>query len=225
MPPLLACPLIPLPLLRIKYGGSDAAEADQGIGYKWWKYVSFFEDTCGTDKFTDEACISKAMSEAGVDPKVVNECISQSGGTEKNLRNTVLDGELNAKKEKSIVVTPTVYVNNVVERGGINTVSVMSTICAGYEAGTAPSVCNCSGQPTSEATLACVSSGSPMSGGSVIEGVSVGNVLGIVLVVILAMTAAGFLYWKRTQDHMRDQVRGILGKKTHPYYPIAHDLR
>jgi len=36
-------------------------------------------------------------------------------------------------------------------------------------------------------------------------GVSWGGVLGIVTLVILGMTAAGFVYWKRTQQQMREQ--------------------
>lgn len=32
-----------------------------------------------------------------------------------------------------------------------------------------------------------------------------GGVLGIVTLVILGMTAAGFVYWKRTQEQMREQ--------------------
>lgn len=42
--------------------------------------------------------------------------------------------------DKSIVIVPTVYVNNVAERGGISTAAVLSTICAGYKSGTAPDV-------------------------------------------------------------------------------------
>lgn len=39
-------------------------------------------------------------------------------------------------------------------------------------------------------------------------GVSWGGVLGIVTLVILGMTAAGFVYWKRTQQQMREQGKG-----------------
>lgn len=41
---------------------------------------------------------------------------------------------------KSIVIVPTVFVNNVAERGGISSAAVLSTICAGYKSGTAPDV-------------------------------------------------------------------------------------
>jgi hypothetical protein len=48
------------------------------------------------------------------------------------------------------------------------------------------------------------------------QGVSWGGVLGIVTLVILGMTAAGFVYWKRTQEQMREQVRSILAE----YMPL-----
>lgn len=43
--------------------------------------------------------------------------------------------------KNSIVIVPTVFVNNVAERGGISTPAVLSTICAGYADGTEPEVC------------------------------------------------------------------------------------
>ena len=42
--------------------------------------------------------------------------------------------------KNSIVIVPTVFVNNVAERGGISTAAVLSTICAGYADKTAPEV-------------------------------------------------------------------------------------
>lgn len=45
-----------------------------------------------------------------------------------------------SQDKKSIVIVPTVYVNNVAERGGISTAAVLSTICAGYKPGTEPDV-------------------------------------------------------------------------------------
>jgi hypothetical protein len=78
----------------------------------------------------------------------VNKCMVDSGGLEGDISNSILDAELTEKSTKSIVVTPTIYVNNVVERGGIFTASVLSTICVGYSSGTEPDVCKCAGQGT-----------------------------------------------------------------------------
>lgn len=40
-----------------------------------------------------------------------------------------------------------------------------------------------------------------------VQGVSVGGVIAIVSLMAVAMTIAGFVYWKRTQEQMREQVR------------------
>eukprot|EP00953_Heterococcus_sp_UTEX-ZZ885_P024786 13527-Heterococcus_DN1.PRE.4 len=159
------------------YGGDHAPAADQGIGAKWWAYADAFDSKCtAKDKsrdhetmlralksslvkalqsklhFTDKACISQALADAKIDEKLVNKCMVDSGGLEGDISNSILDAELTEKSTKSIVVTPTIYVNNVVERGGIFTASVLSTICVGYSSGTEPDVCKCAGQGTSCAT-------------------------------------------------------------------------
>lgn len=50
----------------------------------------------------------------------------------------------------------------------------------------------------------------------VTQGVSWGGVVAIVSIMAIAMTAAGFVYWKRTQEQMREQVRSILAE----YMPL-----
>ena len=50
--------------------------------------------------------------------------------------------QLLEKQKKSIVIVPSVYVNNVVQRGGLSSVNVLSSICAGYLEGTQPKVSN-----------------------------------------------------------------------------------
>ena len=49
-------------------------------------------------------------------------------------------GDVKMQGKNSIVIVPTVFVNNVAERGGISTAAVLSTICAGYADKTAPEV-------------------------------------------------------------------------------------
>ncbi|CAM9249510.1 unnamed protein product, partial [Choristocarpus tenellus] len=204
------------------YGGPQADIKDQGIGEKWWSYVSEFSAQCGTERFTDSSCVSAAMVSAGIDEKRINQCMDSSGGVVDDVENTILNQELKEKSTKSIVVIPTVYVNNVAERGGINTASVLSTICAGFADGTEPELCNCAGQTSSNLVKDCVAQwkdgGSIWGGGSSGGGMSMGSTLFILLVVVGSMTAAGFVYWKRTQDQMRDQarVRGILAE----YMPL-----
>eukprot|EP00752_Nemacystus_decipiens_P010339 g9211.t1 len=197
------------------YGGQDAPEKDQGIGEKWWSYVNEFFSSCSVsdNRFNDEACVARAMKEAGVDKSKVDRCMADSGGTDANVVNTVLENELTEKGKNSIVIVPTVFVNNVAERGGISTPAVLSTICAGYADGTEPEVCRCRGQPSAEMIDACMNNRSPGGGGG---GMSVSGTLFLLVAVVGAMTAGGYVHYQRTQTQMRDQVRGILAE----YMPL-----
>ncbi|CAM9555071.1 unnamed protein product [Pylaiella littoralis] len=197
------------------YGGNNAPFADQGIGEKWWSYVSEFFSRCSVagNRFNDEDCVAEAMRAADVDKSAVDACMSASGGTEGDNANTILEEELAEKGKKSIVIVPTVFVNNVAERGGISTAAVLSTICAGYKSGTEPEVCRCAGQPSSELVTACMENRTPAGDGG---GMSMSSTLFLLMMVVGAMTAGGFVHYKRTQMQMRDQVRGILAE----YMPL-----
>lgn len=56
------------------------------------------------------------------------------------------------------MIVPSVYVNNVVQRGGLSAANVLSSICAGYLEGTQPEVCGCV-SATPDQVVACVKSG------------------------------------------------------------------
>ncbi|TFJ86979.1 hypothetical protein NSK_001313 [Nannochloropsis salina CCMP1776] len=201
------------------YGGENTGK-EEGVGLPWWGYVREFTEKCSrSSRFTDPNCIKEAMGAAGVDHKKIEACMEDAGGVDQDRENLILQAELLEKLKKSIVIVPSVYVNNVVQRGGISSVTVLSSICAGYLEGTQPKVCNCVGVAPDQ-VMTCVQGGDyrPVSqkmGGSG-GGVSWGGVLGIVTLVILGMTAAGFVYWKRTQEQMREQVRSILAE----YMPL-----
>jgi hypothetical protein len=124
--------------------------------------------------------------------------------------NLILKSELEEKQKKSIVILPSIYVNNVVQRGGLSAVNVLNSICAGYLSGTQPEVCACSGS-SPENIHSCVSNPQEASKPNTVvhQGVSWAGVLGIVALVVLVMTGAGFVYWRRTQEQMREQVRPV----------------
>lgn len=68
-------------------------------------------------------------------------------------------------------------------------------------------VCRCAGQASSDMVYNCMTGATP-SGSS--GGMTAGNTLFLLLFVVGAMTAAGFVHYKRTQTQMRDQVRFFL---------------
>lgn len=196
------------------YGGESAPEADQGVGEKWWSYVNAFFSSCSVsnEQFSDESCILSAMKVAGVDSSKVKMCMEGAGGTENDVENTILKQELSEKNHKAIVIVPTVFVNNVAERGGISTAAVLTTICAGFKSGTEPAVCRCAGELSADLVDSCMHD-SPTERG---RGMSLGNTLFLLLAVAGVITAVGYAHYKRSQAHMRDQVRGILAE----YMPL-----
>jgi hypothetical protein len=68
----------------------------------------------------------------------------------------------------------------------------------------------------SSAIKLCIENGGPARNGRSGTGLSLSTVLGLIVAAALAMATAGAVYYKKTQDSMRDQVRGILAE----YMPL-----
>jgi hypothetical protein len=64
----------------LHYGGEKAPLKDQGIGEKWWVYVSQFNADCGTARYADKDCIESTMASAKIDSSLIQKCMSDSGG-------------------------------------------------------------------------------------------------------------------------------------------------
>ena len=207
-----------------EYGGAGAPEEQQGVGSKWWDYVNAFNANCFTATlFNSQDCVRSAMVAAGVDFDAVNRCISSAGGYGDNDNaNTVLDGELAEKAQKGVVIIPSVFINQVFEKGGLTPGAVLTGICAGYLAGTAPSVCNCAGLATAEDIRACaVNDGMPVIDPDgerhvVNQGVSAGGVVGIILAVLIGVGGLAYAYYYYSQKRLRDEVRDVLAE----YVPL-----
>jgi len=198
------------------YGESD------GIGEKYWNYITHFLDRCDTpDYFASKDCANDAMKLAKVDQEAINRCINDSGGTESNSGNTLMDLEMAAQARRGVVILPTVFVNTVALRGALNVESVFNAVCAGFLQGTQPDVCNtCNG---CRDVVGCAKKGvcnakgfgnydDSIGGGSVSK-----RTFGVSLLVVCGIFGvAGYLHWKKTREEMRDQVRGILAE----YMPL-----
>jgi hypothetical protein len=50
-----------------------------------------------TGKFTDGPCIAGVMKKAGIDQKVIDQCMEDSGGVDSAVNNQILDSELQEK--------------------------------------------------------------------------------------------------------------------------------
>ena len=189
----------------------------EGVGIEWWNYVKYFTENCAENRFTDANCINEALNAAKVDTQKLNQCLEANPLNGES--NSILQAELDSKTKNSIVIVPSVYINQVPQRGAISRTNVLNTICAGYLEGTEPQVCTCSNLQKDEQEK-CIQEGGVYNTDKeeevVIQGVSVGGVIGIIFVMVIVMGGAGYIYYQRTQAAMRDQVRSILAE----YMPL-----
>jgi len=199
--------------------------ADDGIGTEYWDYIGFFMKTCDTpDYFSNKKCIKDAMKSAKIVPDTVQRCMDDSGGTERVEGNTQLEAELRAQEERGVIVLPTVFVNNAALRGALSASTTIAALCAGFAEGTKPEICDiCADCPFK---MQCVETGKCTGDSSGGRGSSFSkggdeNVskrfFGTSLLVVCTIFSVGaYFQWKRSQNDMRDQVRGILSE----YMPL-----
>ena len=179
-----------------------------------------FNERCNKEDnpkyFKDAACLKDAMSKAKIDRKRVEQCMTDSGGTDEDKSNSYFEAELSSQKSRGVVVIPTAFVNSAAIRGALTVTNVFQAICSGFSSGTEPAICNkCSGCPD---TTGCVKKGrcSKHSGGGSSEGVSTGFFMFSMLAVVGAFGSIGVWHYNKTRNDMRDQVRGILAE----YMPL-----
>jgi hypothetical protein len=196
---------------------------EDGIGSKWWDYTTEFMYRCADPSnpgfFTSEDCIADAMTHAGVDKKVVDNCMSDSGGLEGDVKNSFLANELTQQIVSGVYRTPAFFVNQAPVLGSLSYSTVFKAICSGYAAGSEPHVCEKCANCLDEA--GCVLHGRCSSGGSSTPGVSLPAFAGSLILVSLGLTMVGMIQYRRQQREMHDQVRGILAE----YMPLDENQK
>lgn len=91
-------------------------------------------------------CSQDSQQIAGLNDKLVNDCVMSSYIPEKdkmaidlNNNNTILEEEYNVKKNWKIKIFPTVMVNNKTLKGKVNSENLLEAVCAGFAV--KPQVC------------------------------------------------------------------------------------
>lgn len=200
--------------------------ADDGIGETWWNYVEQFLERCNTpDYFMNKDCINDVYAHAGIEGKVVEQCMKDSGGLEGDVPNSFLDAEIKAKGEIGVVVVPSLYINNSVMRGKLKSSNVFKAVCSGFLQGTEPDICKtctaCSDNDVVDCTSTgyCIASEINPSNKKSSGGVSTGQFVFSMFAITAAFGSVGYWQYKKSQRQMRDQVRGILAE----YMPLDED--
>jgi len=186
-------------------------EAD-GIGKEWWDYVNEFMDRCDTpDYFSNYDCIQDVYKQSQIDARVVDQCMRDSGGLDSDKNNAFLDAEIDIQQRRGVVILPTVFVNTAALRGQLSMTNVFTAICAGYLEGTEPVICEkCDGCSKKKS---CVTNGyCKEHRKSVPFNIFILSLLAVVGVLV----GVGAMYYRKSQEEMREQVRGILAE----YMPL-----
>jgi len=204
---------------------SNYGEKD-GVGEKWWDYINEFAKRCGSlDYFNNADCIKDVYKHSKVEEDLIERCMENSGGLDKDQTNSFLEAELKAQTDLGVVIMPTAFVNSVAIRGAMSVSNIFQAICAGYEQGTKPEICTmCSqcGNP-----VACVRNhghctvkmgGVTISGGGAPKGsVSNSSFFGWMVLIIGCFSGVGVWHYRKTKEDMRAQVRNILAD----YMPLT----
>jgi hypothetical protein len=121
--------------------------------YKWWNYVNKFHTMCASQTPPDysQACAEKCMTGCDIDKAEVQACVTKSHGTSHTGgANTLLDKEIDLRKDLGIYSSSMVTINDQPYRGSINcpsplaksTCGVFAMICTGFANSSLISACN-----------------------------------------------------------------------------------
>jgi len=113
----------------------------------WFSYVGLFDVNCRT-QFND-ACANLQMQTVGINGAQVSACMNDHGGLGPSAgENSVIEAEIATRADQGVYLLPTIIINNVPYRGGLecneastSKCGVLAAICSGYAPGTEPDVC------------------------------------------------------------------------------------
>jgi len=191
------------------YGGD-------GVGLEWWTYVEEFLFRCNTaDYFSSEDCLKDVYTNSNVDAKQVEECMLDSGGLDDDEANTLLESQLAEREVSGAVIIPSMFVNGATIRGALTFSTIFKAVCAGFEVDKEPKVCKMCANCNDE--FHCVTDGICKTGGpDAPPSVSV-PLFGVsLLVIVFFFGCIGAIQYQRSQNQMREQVKGIMAE----YMPL-----
>ncbi|OMJ93128.1 hypothetical protein SteCoe_3945 [Stentor coeruleus] len=99
----------------------------------WWDYIKKFKG-CTGDNFNTK-CSDTILNIIGIKTKIIQECIDNSvlGSDIKINDNFLLKQERKAMLDRGIFFYPSLIINNQTFRGDLESVEVMTALCAGFK--------------------------------------------------------------------------------------------
>jgi hypothetical protein len=136
----------------------DNGETDRT---SWWKYVTYNAEHCHLDE--EHSCREQALQEAGISSELIDSCLEDSGGWDKDNENSLLELALEEQRRHGVVINPTVKVNQgkMRERRGhdLSPASILDAVCDSFSHEYLPDACRvCQACPD---PMACVAQSQP----------------------------------------------------------------
>jgi len=192
-----------------------------GIGEKWWTYVEEFMYRCQNSEngnpelFRNPDCINDAYVNSGVEGAEVETCMEDAGGLDGNTANSILEAQLAEREAAGAVIIPSVFVNSAAIRGALTFSTVFKAVCAGFETRSEPEVCKVCATCLDE--YGCVTKGKCTAGGGGLQGGVSTPMFGMTMLgLAIVFFCVGYCQFRRAQNQMREQVKGIMAE----YMPL-----
>jgi len=192
-----------------------------GVGSAWWDYSVEFMHRCKEPAyFVSDDCVKDAMGHVDqIEFSRVQSCMDDAGGLDGDSPNSLLETSLAEKEASGVIIVPSLYVNDAAIRGALSFSTAFRAICAGFAQGSEPIVCQTCAYCLDE--YGCVAD----NGKCAIQGAQPTGMSAPVpaylfaptmALVVLVFTCAGLIIYRRQQNQMHAQVRGILAE----YMPV-----
>lgn len=112
----------------------------------WWNYASWYQGNCTVDldKYNDVECANEQMRNAGFSDNEINKVAACVGDVTTEGSNQLLEDERKLQEDPNhptVVLLPTVLINENQYRGRLTTDSVLRALCSGFAEGKEPDAC------------------------------------------------------------------------------------
>jgi hypothetical protein len=112
-----------------------------GLGIEWWNYMKAWIKDCSRSHYSD-GCAKDIFEKVGIDGSLIDQCMEDSGNFRQDTENVLLDSFILEADEYDVTFAPAMYINGAVIRGVLTYANTLSAICASFEGGTVPGLCN-----------------------------------------------------------------------------------
>ena len=110
----------------------------------YWQYITHFSSFCwDSDYYANEECVKDAMQHSGINHEDIETCMQDSGSTDSDAENSLLQNVLEEQREQGIIKSPTVLINHdrVMLWGGVTPKYILEALCETFAYGDKPHVC------------------------------------------------------------------------------------